>query len=181
MSDHQMIITTINARRKIIRNKPRKVYLYKKGNLDAVKEYLDSKLESFKEKYKEINIEGYWTTFKSHLFNAMDQYIPSKTLTSRWNIPWINQNIKKMIRKKERLYKAAKRYQTEDHWKRFKQYRAQVKAEIDKARRKFIFDMLEVNGTTSNNTTTNQIGKKYWKYVKSRKRETVGGINTEGK
>ena len=43
--------------------------------------------------------------------------------------------------------------------------------EIDKAHRKFIFDMLEVNGTTSNNTTTNQqdnyrIGKKYWKYVK---------------
>jgi hypothetical protein len=48
---------------------------------------------------------------------------------------------------KERLYKAAKRYQTEDHWKKFKQYRAQVKAEIDKAHRKFIFDMLEVNGT----------------------------------
>jgi hypothetical protein len=80
-----MIITTINARPKIIRNKPRKVYLYKKGNLDAVKEYLNSKLESFKEKYKEMSIEGYWTTFKSHLFNAMDQYIPSKTLTSRWN------------------------------------------------------------------------------------------------
>jgi hypothetical protein len=121
MSDHQMIIATINARPKIIRNKPRKVYLYKKGNLDAAKEYLDSKLESFKEKYKEMNIEVYWTTFKSHLFNAMDQYIPSKTLISRWNIhvPWINQNIKKMIRKKERLYKAAKRYQTEDHWKMF--------------------------------------------------------------
>jgi hypothetical protein len=85
-----MIIITINARLKIIRNKPRKVYLYKKGNLDAVKEYLDSKLESFKEKYKEMNIEGYWTTFKSHLFNAMDQCIPSKTLTSRWNIPWIH-------------------------------------------------------------------------------------------
>ena len=61
-----------------------------------------------------------------------------------------------MIRKKERLYKAAKRYQTEDHWKKFKQYRAQVKVEIDKAHRKFIFDMLEVNGTVSNNTTTNQ-------------------------
>jgi hypothetical protein len=33
-----------------------------------------------------MNIEGYWTTFKSHLFNAMDQYIPSKTLTSRWKL-----------------------------------------------------------------------------------------------
>jgi hypothetical protein len=108
MSDHQMIIATINARLKIIRNKPRKIYLYKKGNLDAVKEYLDRKLKSFKEKYKEMNIEGYWTTFKSHLINAMNQYIPSKTLTSRWNIQWINQSIKKMIRKKERLYKAAK-------------------------------------------------------------------------
>jgi hypothetical protein len=56
-----MIITTINARPKIIRNKSRKVYLYKKGNLDAVKDYLDSKLKSFKEKYKEMNIEGYWS------------------------------------------------------------------------------------------------------------------------
>jgi hypothetical protein len=86
----------------------------------------------------------------------MDQYIPAKTLTTRWNIPWINQNIKKMIRKKERLYKAAKRYQTEDHWKKFKLYRAEVKADIDNAHRKFIFDMLEVNGTTSNNTSINQ-------------------------
>ena len=39
--------------------------------------------------------------------------------------------------------------------------------------------MLEVNGTTSSNTSINQednyrIGKKYWKYVKARKRETVG-------
>jgi hypothetical protein len=39
--------------------------------------------------------------------------------------------------------------------------------------------VLDVNGTTSNNTSTNQqddyrIGKKYWKYVKARKRETVG-------
>ena len=60
-----LIITTINARPKIIRNKPRKVYLYKKWNLDVVKEYLDSKLESFKETYKEMNIEGYWTTIKN--------------------------------------------------------------------------------------------------------------------
>jgi hypothetical protein len=60
-----MIITTINARPKIIRNKPRQVYLYKKGNLDVVKEYLDSKLVSFKETYKEMNIEGYWTTIKN--------------------------------------------------------------------------------------------------------------------
>ena len=52
MSDHQMIITTVNARPKIIRNKPRKVYLYSKGNLDAVKEYLDSKLESIKQNIK---------------------------------------------------------------------------------------------------------------------------------
>jgi hypothetical protein len=57
MSDHQMIITTINARPKIIRNKPRQVYLYKKGNLDAVKEYLDSKLESFKEQYNDFMYE----------------------------------------------------------------------------------------------------------------------------
>jgi hypothetical protein len=41
------------------------LFIGKKGNLDAVKEYLDSKLESFKEKYKEMNIEGYWTTYKS--------------------------------------------------------------------------------------------------------------------
>jgi hypothetical protein len=40
-----------------------------------------------------------------------------------------------MICKKEKLYKAAKRYQTEDYWKKFKQYRAQVKAEIETAYR----------------------------------------------
>jgi hypothetical protein len=51
-----------------------------------------------------LRTSSIYSLFDSYL----DQYIPSKTLTSRWNIPWINQNIKNMIRKKERLYKAAK-------------------------------------------------------------------------
>jgi hypothetical protein len=62
-----------------------------------------------------------------------------------------NQNIKKMIRKKETLYKAAKRYQTEDHWKKFKQYRAQVKTEIDKAHRKFIFNKINFSWLVPDN------------------------------
>ena len=91
-----------------------------------------------------------------------------------------------MIRKKERLYKAAKRYKREDHWKEFKQYRAQVKTKIDKAHRKFIFDMLEVNGTTSNNATTNQqdnyrLGKNILEVRKIKKERNSRGITTECK
>ncbi|CAG2244297.1 unnamed protein product [Mytilus edulis] len=178
MSDHQMIITTVNARPKVIKNKPRKVYQYKKGNMEKVQEYLNSKYENFKEKITEMNIEEYWTLFKTHLFQAMDLHIPSKNLTSRFNLPWVNQHIKKMIRKKERLYKVAKKYQTKEHWDKFKQYRKAVKTELDISHKKYIFDMLEVSPSTSEASTNTQdqyrIGKKYWKYIKSKKRETVG-------
>ncbi|XP_063416350.1 uncharacterized protein LOC134697993 [Mytilus trossulus] len=178
MSDHQMIIRTANARPKVIKNKHRKVYQYKKGNMEKVQEYLNSKYENFKEKLTEMNIEEYWTLFKTHLFQAMDLHIPSKNLTSRFNLPWVNQHIKKMIRKEERLYKVAKKYQTKEHWDKFKQYRKAVKTELDISHKKYIFDMLEVSPSTSEASTNTQdqyrIGKKYWKYIKSKKRETVG-------
>ncbi|CAC5388841.1 unnamed protein product [Mytilus coruscus] len=178
MSDHQMIITTVNARPKVIKNKPRKIYQYKKGNMENVKEYLNSKFNNFKEKITEMNIEEYWTLFKTHLFQAMDLHIPSKNLTSRFNLPWVNQHIKKMIRKKDRLYKVAKKYQTKEHWDKFKQYRKAIKTELNLSHKEYIFVMLEVRPSTSEASTNTQdqyrIGKKYWKYIKSKKRETVG-------
>ncbi|CAC5421439.1 unnamed protein product [Mytilus coruscus] len=124
-----------------------------------------------------MNIEEYWT----HPFQAMDLHIPSKNLTSRFNLPWVNQHIKKMIRKKERLYKVAKKYQTKEHWDKFKQYRKAVKTELDLSHKKFIFDMLEVSPSTSEALTNTQDQYRIGKNNYSREPGTVTTLLKEFK
>ena len=49
-----------------------------------------------------------WKDFTKFLGKMMDKNIPSKTTSIRHNLPWLNSSLKRMIRKKQRLYNKAK-------------------------------------------------------------------------
>jgi hypothetical protein len=51
-----------------------------------------------------VFLEENWTNFKVTLIEAMKKHIPQKKISSRWNVPWITTEIKKLIRKKRRAY-----------------------------------------------------------------------------
>jgi hypothetical protein len=49
-------------------------------------------------------VQDLWNTFKKELFASLDKYIPSKLIRSNTSLPWINHKIRKMFKKKARLY-----------------------------------------------------------------------------
>ena len=61
------------------------------------------------------------------VINAAKESIPNKTVTIRPPKPqWINSQIKREIRKRKRLFRNAKRTNTDAHWNKFKQKRNEV-------------------------------------------------------
>ena len=90
----------------------------------------------------------------------------------------MNRNIKKLIRKKQRSYNKAKRTKKKKDWENFRSLRRQVKICLEKEHQKYIGNLLDIeNDITNIDKNTNLksgIGKRFWSYIKSTKRDSSG-------
>ena len=93
--------------------------------------------------------------------------IPSKLSDSRHNLPWTNINLKRLIRKKGRRFKKAKKSGMDEDRARYLDIEQMVKRELRDAERVSVIGILQ-NGLESGNN------KQFWKYVNSHKHETFG-------
>ena len=88
----------------------RKVWIYDKGNYQQYNE----KLAAVDWDYLfecENEIEGKVGALTDKLLKAASETIPNKTITVRQNdLPWINNDIRKLIRKRDRIRKKAKKF-----------------------------------------------------------------------
>ena len=55
------------------------------------------------------NIDDTWETWLQQFMSIMGQFIPNCTLPNRHNLPWLNKSLIKSIKKRNLLYKRAKR------------------------------------------------------------------------
>jgi 23S rRNA A2030 N6-methylase RlmJ len=60
---------------------------------------------------KENSTQELWDYFKKELEDSIDENIPQKTAKIKDGNPWITRDIKRLIRKRDRLYKKNKRNQ----------------------------------------------------------------------
>ena len=120
LSDHDIPLLDIST--KIINNKktPRRVYLYRKGNMDGLVSELSESCDAFCAKYSSPetrDVNTMWNELKGDILKAMDRHIPSKTITSsKHQAPWINNKIRREIKKRDRLYSKAKASNFSSDW-----------------------------------------------------------------
>ena len=110
-----MVVTDCDIKPVYNRQNPRKVYLYSKANWEEIYsacERLSVKIQNMIN--LKDNIEHIWATFKSEIQSTMDTFIPSKTFKKNNTVPWFNRKLKKMCRRKARLYKHAKKSKAEN-------------------------------------------------------------------
>jgi len=127
ISDHQAVIVSIKTKVKTAKKKPRKIFMYSKGNMPKIKERLKDKLPNYIIGNREKGIDNCWESFKDILISLMTQNIPQKNCTSRWNIPWINKRIRRSMRTKQRQYNKAKTSDKPEDWAKFKATRKAIK------------------------------------------------------
>ena len=167
ISDHAIIITDMETKPHYQKTTPRKRFtdIYSKANWNKVKENLQSLEKELRMGYtnKETS-DNIWQTFKRKLFSSLDENIPSKTIKSNNNLPWINYKIRKMIKRKQRLYNHAKKTKK---WNNYKQCQKECKKQTRKAEWDYINSTIN-EGLQSNNS------KAFWKYIKSKKQDNIG-------
>ena len=79
MSDHSIIITEINIMAKPAKKKPRQIFLFKRDNIEGVKEDMkDLYHRSFKEPTENTPVKNLWSTFIAGLSDSINKHIPRK-------------------------------------------------------------------------------------------------------
>ena len=75
--------------------------------------------------------------------------------------------LKRLIKRKQRLYKRAKRFKRPSDWKAYKDMQPQVRSALKQQRLKYLTSSL-------NSDCDNNRRKTFWRFIKSQKQDTTG-------
>ena len=177
MSDHNIVITDVNLRARTVRvtKKPRKVHLFKKADMGSLNKDIEQDLTRYleDENIENKTTEDLWQFFKETITKAVTKHVPQKTIGGKQHIPWINTHIKRLIRRRQRRYNAAKKHKTTKSWALYKAMKDLVKKTMNEAHENYIRNILNIEDNCET-STKQSLGKKFWKYIKSRKKDNMG-------
>jgi len=99
--------------------------------------------------------------FSKTLTDISSTCMPSKLITvNSRDTPWINENIKSLIKRKNRVHQQAKRHNTQTSWAEFRSIRNRLTNTIRNAKREYM-QKLDENISSNNNFGS----KQWWKLV----------------
>ena len=141
------------------KNFTREVWLYEQGDFDTLRQRIaDFDWDSIK--CEDVN--QYATNFTNILINLAKESIPNKKVRIRpQDLPWINSLVRKLMRKRNRLYKKYKLDKTIERYDAYKEVRNDVTALLRKLKKEYftsLAEKLKISNLSSSD---------YWKTLKS--------------
>ena len=67
-------------------------------------------------------VNDMWVKFKTGFVEAVGRFIPSKMTKTKYSEPWINVTIKRLVKKRNKLYPCARKSKNPDVKIHFKQF-----------------------------------------------------------
>ncbi len=170
ISDHDSIIqVNFKLAPQVQKSKPHKIWKYNKANFDAIKEDLSANYADFASNSTSRTVDENWDSFQSTLLKSMDQNIPSKMSSTRFNVPYMSGEIRRLTRRKQRVYNksnCANRTKRAKYRAKFEQLRKQVQKTFRQARVDYLNNI--IGSSLSENP------KAFYSYVKKLQVDSVG-------
>ena len=103
-ADHDIVYIEYDIKAKQIQQAPRKIYLYKRADMDGLRDHLARFNDSFlSSDHSHLSVNDMWVSFKSEVLAAIETFIPSKMTKTKYCLPWIDNSIKHLIRKRGKI------------------------------------------------------------------------------
>ncbi|XP_045166981.2 uncharacterized protein LOC123530276 [Mercenaria mercenaria] len=120
----------------------RKIWLYDRGNYDDYRAKLQA--TNWETLMDSNDLEKVTQDITESILSAASESIPNKVVTIRPNnIPWLNTKLRKLIRKRNKIHKRAKKSNTVESWATFRQVRNEVTNQIHKAKLDYQNELIE--------------------------------------
>ena len=176
-ADHDIVYVEYDIKAKRIQQAPRKIYLYKRADMDVLLDHLARYRDSFlSSDHSHMSVNDMWVSFKSEVIAAIERFIPSKMTKTKYSSPWIDSSIKRLIKRRDRLYFRARKSSSPDIKSHYKRFRAHVQKVIRDAYWKHISNIFsfDTDSADPDCPRKNEKAKKFWSFVKSLKKDAFG-------
>ena len=125
----RVLVNTIPSQTKQV---PRNIPRYKKADWNQFKQTRRDFQSELLTDLATTDVQELWDKFASRLEQCIDK-IPTRKASTRDGFPWINQEIRRLMRKRDKLYKGMKRSGRPNDTKKFLEYKHLVRRVIDRA------------------------------------------------
>lgn len=138
-----------------------------KANFDSINDYISDFASTFLDSHDHNDpIDALWDEYKALCATCLAM-IPQKK-TVKQQTPWITNDIKKLSRKKQRKYNLAHRINRDENWRAYYNLKKEVQRLCRSSHNNYVLSLLDLH---------NKCTKKFWKYIKSMRKDQVS-INT---
>ena len=172
ISDHEAVFIESSLRPVRVKTPPRKVFQYRKGDYEGMKQELKAFQIEFEELAKTEDVEQLWTRFKKKIHSLMESYIPAKTMNGNTvNKPWITKQVKSLTCKCKKLFAKQRKPRKAKDVQMYKETKARLQKTERQSYWKFIDNIIEV-GDPDQEQQPKQ--KRFWAYIKSLGKDSSG-------
>ena len=110
IADHDAVLSEVFIKPQISKQKLRLMFLYKKADWEGLEKHMLAFQQSFLSTCEGRSVNSLWEDFKTALQSGIQQYVPQRSISSKSTLPWINKDIKRIMRKMDSLYDKYKKY-----------------------------------------------------------------------
>ena len=167
ISDHDGIVyVEADISPIIYKEKPRKIHMYKRADWEGLRDHMSKFCNTFITLNATTNDDAstnqLWDSFKTELNASINKYIPSKVVKRRNGLPYVNKEIKHLMKKRDKLHaKKDLRYREIKHL---------VQRKLREAYWKYVEDMITPTDATDNY----QASKRFWSLFKHSRTDSTG-------
>ena len=112
--------------------------------------------EAFLSKFSlSTSLDTLWEEFKSVCLRCLT-YVPTKNSRIGTKQPWITSHIRRLSRRKQRLYNLARHTNSSHNWDTYRHLKREVQRECHKAYNDYIGSLVDKNGAITKNLWTYQ-------------------------
>ena len=156
---HCPVYVIFTFKKPLLKSFLRDLWLYNQGDFNLFRQFIsDFNWDSIKGE----DVNQYALNFTDKLINLAQDCIPHKQVRIRpHDLPWINGTIRKLMRKRNRLYKKYKRNKTVENYESFKDTRNSVTSSLRKSKKEYFKSLVDRLKSSSLATSD------YWKTLKS--------------
>ena len=173
ISDHDgLVLADFSLKAQVTKKKPRSFPLWSKADWSSLKQSVIEFKLNFLHIFNTRTMEENWHAFEQQM-KSMIKQVPHKTVGSRQNLPWMNTELKRMCKKKGRLYSKSKakakqsKTKGDRAWAEFQVFQKATQEALEKAHWQYLNGIL-TEGMESGNQ------KPLWRYIHSQRQDSQG-------
>ena len=156
-----MVLIQLNCKPIILKKMPIQILLFNKSNWEAIISGLNSFYHDWLNvDIANVNANTLWIQFHDKLLYLIDNHVPHKTARKKCGLSWITTEIRRTIRKRNRLYSMYKTSNSPVFYDQFKSLKWDIQKRIHISHQQYISSLVfdDSNCLHDNN--------KFWTYIK---------------